>query len=1195
MKRFFFSFVAISAIVVSCAKEELTPVTPEVNDGTYSFKALISDVTKTSINDEGAMAWITGDQISVYDGAFETFTLKGEASGAEATFTGELTNPSAVALAVCPDGIGSEVADEMLTLVLPESYEYDGQSTHAPMIASGFSVNDKTATIQFKHVGGLFKVTYNNVPEEAKTFCFEASKQIAGELYIEDYRASGAAIAVGESETDKTVTYTINLDDDHSSMSFYVPVPVGTFDFNISLKDVDGNKIAKSSKKKSSFTIARGDYVAIPAINMPQKFVENFTSTKVNSDNYDSSSSITTSGYTDDHDYTWTSSGSVYVFKHGIKLGKSGGNGTVTNTGDKKMLSDIATGTIFTIKVFGTKWNGDNGKLVVTYNGDEQPKEVVNGSLSNNSASYDESDFTQSTDFVFQKVEGVDVFSIASSEKRILIDKVVVEEGGVLPAAFGVSTEAINVAWDATEASFNVVADEKVLWTILADDGLALSQNSGSGNATINLTFDQNEEETQIQKTITVSTEYESVVDEKEYTITFTQAGKPAQPLDGDGSKETPYSISDALYLINNLADGAVSVDAYYIAGNICEIKSYYSGGKSINYYIGTEENNVYVYGGRDLGNGDFTSKEDLSVGDELIVYGKFQKYVKDSKVTPEIVNSYIYSYNGKTSILTGITLGEKKTEYFQNDAFVKPTVTASYKGKENAVVTDETTFSGYDMSVVGTQTVKASYTEGGVEKIAQYDITVADNSDYSITTNFDSSKGSVSVKVNNEEATTAKATQSVVVTVTPNSGNIVKSFKVNNAEQALTSGSYTFKMPAENVVIDVTFDAKPAEQTITQTSFSAVSGNLNGDANISYGATKGKGTTNPAINSNKIRLYKPSSGNTTGGILTITANNEAKITSVTVVSNRSNAFNIAVDGKSQTAIENTTTYTVSDINASEVTFTNKYSDSNDISSIKVTYYGGTVPEPEKLEMTTVSVDSKTSSSITFKWDAVEHAMGYKVKVGSGSYGDTQTGTTYTVSDLEPEQTVIVYVYAVGNGGLYLDSDPKSCEGTTSAGGQGGGTPHTYTMTIDSSNNGNNNVHWTGSSVTSLTYDNVIWTTSVTGTTSFTSSTTYCQVGSKNNPATKVSLQTSAFAGKTITSVKVTCYCMTNTGPTLTVTAGSLKMINAVALTKTTSTEMSSSAGITATLGASDILSIEFNSSAKAAICISKIEVSYTD
>lgn len=157
--------------------------------------------------------------------------------------------------------------------------------------------------------------------------------------------------------------------------------------------------------------------------------------------------------------------------------------------------------------------------------------------------------------------------------------------------------------------------------------------------------------------------------------------------------------------------------------------------------------------------------------------------------------------------------------------------------------------------------------------------------------------------------------------------------------------------------------------------------------------------------------------------------------------------------------------------------------------------------------------------------------------------------------------------------------------------GQGGETK--YTMTIDSSNSGDNDVHWTSTNTTSLTYDNISWSTSVSGTSSVTSSKTYCQIGSKSNPATKVTLSTNGFAGKTITSVKVTCYCMSNEGPTLTVKAGTTTMINAAALTKTTSTEMSSANNVTATLGNSDNLIIEFNSSAKAAICLSKIEVTY--
>ena len=152
-----------------------------------------------------------------------------------------------------------------------------------------------------------------------------------------------------------------------------------------------------------------------------------------------------------------------------------------------------------------------------------------------------------------------------------------------------------------------------------------------------------------------------------------------------------------------------------------------------------------------------------------------------------------------------------------------------------------------------------------------------------------------------------------------------------------------------------------------------------------------------------------------------------------------------------------------------------------------------------------------------------------------------------------------------------------------------------YTMTIDSSTSGNNNVHWTASTQESLTYQDITWNTSITGTSTIQASKSYCQIGSKNNPATQVSLSTTGFAGKTVTSIAVTCYCMSNEGPTLTVTAGSTTMIDAVALTKTTSTKITSTSGSSVSLGTSDAIAITFNSSASAAICISEINVEYED
>ena len=73
-------------------------------------------------------------------------------------------------------------------------------------------------------------------------------------------------------------------------------------------------------------------------------------------------------------------------------------------------------------------------------------------------------------------------------------------------------------------------------------------------------------------------------------------------------------------------------------------------------------------------------------------------------------------------------------------------------------------------------------------------------------------------------------------------------------------------------------------QTTATQTSFTDISGNVNNDAKVSYYAYKGGGTSNPAVNSNAIRLYQGTSS-TTGGYVVIGVDNGYEITSATIQS----------------------------------------------------------------------------------------------------------------------------------------------------------------------------------------------------------------------------------------------------------------------------------------------------------------------
>ena len=108
------------------------------------------------------------------------------------------------------------------------------------------------------------------------------------------------------------------------------------------------------------------------------------------------------------------------------------------------------------------------------------------------------------------------------------------------------------------------------------------------------------------------------------------------------GTKDAPLTVVKALEIINALADGGETADAY-VKGTISQVTSYNSNYKSITYYIsddGKTTNELQVYSGKGQNGADFAAKEDLSVGDQVVIKGKLKKYVKNGKVTPEINQS---------------------------------------------------------------------------------------------------------------------------------------------------------------------------------------------------------------------------------------------------------------------------------------------------------------------------------------------------------------------------------------------------------------------------------------------------------------------------------------------------------------------------------------------------------------------------
>lgn len=117
--------------------------------------------------------------------------------------------------------------------------------------------------------------------------------------------------------------------------------------------------------------------------------------------------------------------------------------------------------------------------------------------------------------------------------------------------------------------------------------------------------------------------------------------------------------------------------------------------------------------------------------------------------------------------------------------------------------------------------------------------------------------------------------------------------------------------------------------------------------------------------------------------------------------------------------------------------------------SITVYYESdGTLPDPVQLTMSNVTCSAQTANSLTFKWDAVEGAVGYEVSFNGGDV-ETVNEPTYTANELTAETTYSISVKAVGDGTYYLTSDAVSADGTTLA-EQSGDEP-AWTLVTDAS------------------------------------------------------------------------------------------------------------------------------------------------
>lgn len=121
----------------------------------------------------------------------------------------------------------------------------------------------------------------------------------------------------------------------------------------------------------------------------------------------------------------------------------------------------------------------------------------------------------------------------------------------------------------------------------------------------------------------------------------------PDTPTTGKGSASDPYTVAEAIATIKA---GAPTYEVY-LTGIISEVDYYNETYKSLSYYISDDgkSKDMQVYSGKGLNGADFTSKDDLKVGQKVTIKGIIKAFNKNGTDIMEVdKNSTIVKIEGE-------------------------------------------------------------------------------------------------------------------------------------------------------------------------------------------------------------------------------------------------------------------------------------------------------------------------------------------------------------------------------------------------------------------------------------------------------------------------------------------------------------------------------------------------------------------
>lgn len=124
-------------------------------------------------------------------------------------------------------------------------------------------------------------------------------------------------------------------------------------------------------------------------------------------------------------------------------------------------------------------------------------------------------------------------------------------------------------------------------------------------------------------------------------------ATTPDTPTTGKGSESDPYTVAEAIAAIK----AGAPTSEVYVTGIVSDVYFYSDQYKSLSYYISDDgkSKDMQVYSGKGLNGADFTSKDDLKVGQKVTIKGIIKAFNKNGTDIMEVdKNSTIVKIEGE-------------------------------------------------------------------------------------------------------------------------------------------------------------------------------------------------------------------------------------------------------------------------------------------------------------------------------------------------------------------------------------------------------------------------------------------------------------------------------------------------------------------------------------------------------------------